>query len=213
MIPKVVHNLLAFAYDIDSTAYILMAEGRWGEVWRPFANRVLGPMIARYTGFGTLQIMAGVLFFAAVFWLLKRRNVPPCRALPFLLAPWLVNFVLNIYMPDLVTCALTAAVFAAYAGCGPFAAIVLLPLAVMARESSAVIALVWLCLLVRDWICGRRSRWQIFSHACGSFHRHEGDGPYQRRLSGQHQWNGSPLSSGQGDRERNLQRHGTLAVE
>ena len=158
-------NLLAFAYDIDSPAYIAMAEGRWGEVWRPFANRVLGPMIARYTGFGLLQIVAGLFFFAAVFWLLKRRNAPPCRALPFLLAPWLVNFALNIYMPDLVTCALTAAVFAAYAGCGPFAAIVLLPFAVMARESSAVIALVWLCLLARDWICGRRSRWQIVSCA------------------------------------------------
>ena len=29
MISGSIHNLLAFAYDIDSPAYIAMAEGRW----------------------------------------------------------------------------------------------------------------------------------------------------------------------------------------
>lgn len=141
--------------DIDSVCYIAMADGRYSEVMRPYANRVLAPFFAHYVGFPAVQALAAVLLAVSAFWLLRRMKVPFVRALPFLLAPWLFGFVFNIYMADLLVMALTMSFFAVFSACGPWLALpILLPM-MMARESSAVIVVVWLGVLAWNLYKGR----------------------------------------------------------
>lgn len=149
---------LGCVLDIDSGCYIALAEGRYDAVVRPFSNRVLGPLLAQFIGFGAVQVLAGVLFALAIVWLLRRCGVSIWKALPFLFAPWVVSFGYNLYMPDLLVCALTALLFGVYASYGLFAALPVLVLMMVARESTIVVAGVWVCLTLWEVWKGRLAR-------------------------------------------------------
>ena len=159
-------SIFEYFRDLDSDCYIAMADGRYCEVMRPYANRVLAPLLAHYVGFPAVQVFAFLLLAASTCWLMRRMKVPLLKVLPLLLTPWLINFAFNIYMADLLVMALTMLFFAVFAGCGPWLALPILMPMIMARESSAVIAIVWLCLL--GWkIWKNRDRRQSAALAVG----------------------------------------------
>lgn len=145
-------------FDIDSGAYIAMAEGKMAEVLRPFANRVLGPMIVGAlkslglntdTAFLLLHAAAALVFVGAIAWLLKRRGCG-WKTLPLLVAPWLFRLGYDIYLPDLLVASLTALFFVALERQRKGLAFLLLVPMMLARESSMIVAGVLVALAVWD---------------------------------------------------------------
>ena len=154
--------------DVDSASYLAMADGRMAEVVRPYANRVLHPLVVRWTG-GSFEAVAAVSLVVALILLagLLRLNSDLAKARKkdgarheeaiggacLVCAPFFCSYLVEIYLADLLVMALTAMFFLCLYKEYWVWTLLLLFLMQTARESTVVVALA--LITVALW----RHRW------------------------------------------------------
>lgn len=154
----------------DSDQYVLMAQGRIGEVERPFAPRVLHPFLARVLTFGAwlsldqsfaLLALLSLGVFVAFLLLIFPIDLPqqPLWLFVILFTPALLNLFRSIYIHDLFYAGLLAALFVALKQHRRAWVLGLLALLFLTRESTYLLAA---CLMVLAW------RWHEREIAIGS---------------------------------------------
>ena len=152
--------------DVDSYSYQRMAEGRMADVVRPYANRVLHPMIVRWTG-GSFEAVAGMTLLVTLAALAGLITLDGCRAgrdrretlseagffACLVCVPFLCSYLVEIYLCDLFVMALTVLFFWFLHKARLGWALVLLFLMQVARESTIVVAAAFglVSLLRRRW--------------------------------------------------------------
>ena len=132
----------------DSLIYEDMAHGQ--TVARPFANRILHPLIVRGLAAGLhvstdrafliTDVAALFTFFTGVAWVLLHFARGPLAPAVFLVSPFALQLFRNGYLPDLPYAALLAVFFALLAGRKQAAAMAVLFLLVLARESTILLS-------------------------------------------------------------------------
>ena len=158
--------------DVDSYSYQLMAEGRMSEVVRPYANRVLHPMVVRGMGDSFLVVAVLSLFVSLVAlagcFTDDKIRLDNKTFLCLIASPVLCIYIVNIYIQDLLVMALTALFFWSFLRERFWLVLVFLFLMQMARESTVVVAVALLAAigLKRQWI---RGLWIIVTMACAVF--------------------------------------------
>jgi len=151
--------------DVDSVSYRKMAEGRMGEVVRPYANRVLHPLVVRGVeevlqnvrtdpetfAFCIVAVASLVIALTALADLTPRLSAIPFAVL--VACPTLCLYSVNIYLQDLFALALTALFFRALSAKRIVLSLLFLFLLQTARESTVVIvaALVIAAGVRRQW--------------------------------------------------------------
>jgi hypothetical protein len=164
--------------DIDSTSYLLMAEGRLEEVVRPYSSRILHPMVASmiqrgvecagFSSSGPSEVRVLEEKWAVSFWLLQGLSLmlflvcvtrvvkdllPDFAHAALFCTPVLALQIGNIYLPDLFFAALLAGWFLALVSRQRLIGALLLFLLCLTRESSWLVGLVYCCFTgwKRDW--------------------------------------------------------------
>lgn len=142
----------------DSDQYRLMAQGRITEVERPFAPRILHPLLVRgvvaITGIADTTGFALIAFLglAALLWLMWATLAPhaqrPIWLSVMLISPALINTFRSIYIHDLFYAVLLMALFLALARRRRGWVLILLALLFLTRESTYLLAG---CLAVLAW--------------------------------------------------------------
>ena len=156
--------------DVDSFSYQAMAEGRMQEVVRPYSNRVLHPLVVRWTGgsFELVSVVTLVLFFVALTKLLGvigefYEKDQSCNALYneivqsacLVCVPFFCSYIVEIYLSDLFVMMLTAWFFWFLHKERMGWCLLTLFLMQIARESTVVVAFAFL------FVALIRLRWKL----------------------------------------------------
>jgi hypothetical protein len=138
----------------DSTAYRSLALGRFGDVPGSISGRFLHPMCARFVSWVTslsiddafflVALIALAVLISTVAWILKQATGYGALVLPLLLTPVLSNEMFRLYYcQDLFYAAVLSCFFLTLIKGRSWLALVILFFLCLTRESTILLALVW----------------------------------------------------------------------
>jgi hypothetical protein len=151
-----------YPFDVDSEWYIKLAEGRIGEVIKPFSNRVLHPFIilslqhafqmsadAAFLAVGTLSVAV----FVASVTLISTSQIPFPATAALFASPFLLRLFQDYYLPDVLYAAILSLYFVCLYKERYYVSMIVLLFLFLTRESTLLLAIVvfGVCVYERRW--------------------------------------------------------------